>query len=140
MSTRYGVKEPAPVLRLVRRGKRSVSFATVLLHRRAVAGGLALRHLRRLGEENNAFEVAGVAGGAAFVDRFVLQPDVMGEYRDDMVEYSGAFLAYRRDGAGRFAFLSAARPDVLAVQREPCIRRDMRGHVEWRSVGHRGAP
>jgi hypothetical protein len=138
VSTRYGVKEAAPVLRLVRSGARALTFATLLVHRRAVAGGLALKHFCRIGDAGNAFEVAGCAAGKAFVDRFVVQTDVMAGYRDDMVEYRGAFLAYRRGAAGGFEFLSAASPEALAVEREPCVRRDMRGHVEWRSLGGGG--
>ncbi len=134
VSTRYGVKESAPVLRLARRGARSFAFATVLAHRRAVHGGLALKRFKRIGDDDTAFEVEGSAGGRAFVDRYVVQPDVMAEYRDEMVEYRGPLLAYRRGAAGGFDFLAAARPETLAVEREPCVRRDMRGHVEWRSL------
>lgn len=138
VSTRYGEKEAAPVLRIARSASRSLTFATVLVHRRAVPGGLAIRRLSRLDAEGAAFEVEGSAGGRTFLDRYVVQPDVMAEYRDDMVEYRGAFLAYRRGAAGGFDFLAAASPEALAVAREPCVRREMRGHVEWRSLRSRG--
>jgi len=57
----------------------------------------------------------------------------MGDYRDEQVRYRGRFLAYRRDGAGRFDFLCAARPEALVLEQVPAVKRSMRGHVEWRS-------
>ena len=136
VSRSYGVKQPAPVVTFTKHASASLCFATVVAHQRAVPGGLSIRRLRRLGADGACsivFQVEGEAGGAAFTDRFVFQPDIMGDYRDEQVRYRGRFLAYRRDGAGRFDFLCAAHPEALVLEQVPAVKRSMRGHVEWRS-------
>lgn len=136
-STRYGEKSPAPVLRSVQRGRRSMSFVSVLAHQSAVADGLRVAGLRRICADEaggETLEVQGMAGSLPFVDRYAIHPDGMVEHVEGQIEYRGAFLAYRRDMGGALEYLCAARPQMLRVHHPVGVKRSMGGHVEWRCL------
>jgi hypothetical protein len=128
VSATYGVKQPAPVLRVRREGPGSLVFASLL-----GPDGPRFR-VRRFAREQarkgHFFVVEGERAGVAFRDRFFLDPDG-GEAAAPGLRYRGARAAWRvgRSGAVEYGF--AARPNLLEIRAAPQADAEGRGHVEW---------
>lgn len=133
VSTDYGVKSPAPVICCGRTGTRSVAFCSVL-SLDGQEGGAAITGVERVSTtdpDHHRFEVAGLAGGQAFADVFLMSTGPDAAIDEPGLRWCGKFIAYRRTGSGKIAHLCAARPRdmVLAGGDGPSFTD--RGHVEW---------
>lgn len=128
VSTRYGVKRPAPVLAVAARAARPVVFRSVVAPRRAGRGpqveterrgDLALTHVR--GESaRGAYQDTVVTALADPLPTCEL-PGLRCRARD---------LAVRRDAAGRITYLVAAGAEQVEVDGVP-LPAGAAGAVEW---------
>jgi hypothetical protein len=128
VSTRYGVKDPAPVLRVSRAGAGLLVFASAL----GPAGpGFRITCLARDERASGyGFVAEGEEDGSPFRDSFVLHPGA-GEVTGPDFRYRGALAAYRLGRSGRTEYGFAARPRLLEMVGAPQADAEGRGHVEW---------
>ncbi|HET9700038.1 MAG TPA: alginate lyase family protein [Burkholderiales bacterium] len=128
VSTTYGVKQVAPVLRVGRAGQGALVFASLL-------GPDAPRfRVQRFAREQSAggqcFVVEGLRAGVRFSDRFFLDSGG-GDAAAPGLLYRGPRAAWRMGDGGSIEYGFAARPNLLEIRGAPQADAEGRGHVEW---------
>jgi heparinase II/III-like protein len=134
VSKSYGVKLPASVIAIQRRGQGSLVFGSVV----APDGpGFSISRISRHEEGSGfAFEVHGLKDSVPFQDCFVARPDG-GETVRQELRYRGRLLAYRVGDDGHIVYGFAARPQRLEISGWPSSDVQGRGHFEWPAVSTR---
>jgi Heparinase II/III N-terminus/Heparinase II/III-like protein len=136
VSTAYGLKSPAPVVRLSQTSAEPVVFCSVVAPPSPEPAGLVVHSCRRLETANQAvwlFRIDGTHGGTPFADFLLFHaPGPLTTVELDGVRFRGHFLfwSYAPDGRLEHVVARGAQTVQFASGHEPLLP-PVGDHVEW---------